>query len=206
MGLWGLVHSFTHHIFKLQLQLHTPAYLIIHHFSTIQGFRRLGRDLSGKKTMGKKNKGSDDEEEDYCDPAGQWRLEYDFYSAQQGGYIFPESTAHMLIDIPEGGTGVITVKYCFAGDNSNDMLMVQTGFFNEDEDKVPVKIAKVETDMNVEDLYNEYSFTGEFRCGDGDNGASMALAFHSHFEGNAYLAFATRETDVTLDAGGCPIV
>lgn len=156
--------------------------------------------------MGKKNKGSDDEEVRDCDPVGQWRLDYDFYSAQQGGYIFPGSTAHMLIEEPEGGLGVFTVKYCFAGDNSNDMLMVQTGFFYEDSVKVPIKIAKVEEDMAVEDLYNEYSFQGEFLCGDEDNDASMALAFHSHFEGNAFLAFASREDSVLLDAGGCPIV
>lgn len=135
--------------------------------------------------------------------AGKYELEYDFYSSSAGGgFLFPDSTAYMLIEEPKGDSkGVLTVKYCFAGDNSNEMVMVQTGFSKMN--MVPFKISKFEGDATLEDIYNEYSFLGEYSC---SSGGHMMLGFTSHFEGNAYTATAKKDDDLDLGSDGCLVV
>jgi hypothetical protein len=133
--------------------------------------------------------------------AGKYKLEYDFYSSADGKYTFPDSTAYVLVtEAGDGGKGVMLVKYCFAGDQSRDMVMVQTGFSKLN--TFPFKLAKFEDTDTVQAIYNEYSLLGEYSCDYG----SVMVGFTSHFEGNAFTAKVSEKDDgLNLDADGCLI-
>lgn len=128
-----------------------------------------------------------------------FKLDYNFYQGgSDGDYAFGDSEAGMSFMAPSGGgEGVMKVKYCFNGDNSNDMVAVQTGF--QSGDIIPIKIVKYEEEEVVEKIYNEYSFTGEYNCASGE----LMVGFTGYFDSNAFSLLGPAHEGASLDSDGC---
>lgn len=134
---------------------------------------------------------------DMSELEGSFEINYDFYRIEAGGYLFSGSAA-LTFTGPTGGDGVMAVNYCFGGDNSNDMVAVQTGFVKNS--ILPIKIVKYEDTKSTDKIYNEYSFSGEYNCATQE----LILGFTSYFEGNAFTtAVSTKDDGLELNGSGC---
>ncbi|KAL7528545.1 hypothetical protein ACHAWF_002603 [Thalassiosira exigua] len=134
------------------------------------------------------------------DVEGKYKLEYDFYEGELGDYKFPVRGG-LTFSRPNGaGKGVMKVNYCFAGDNSREMVAVQTGF--AENGRFPLKIVKYEDQVNVTQIYNEYRFDGQYDC----NTEKLFLGFAGYFDSNAFTLTMPAEKDDNLEfnAYGCP--
>lgn len=123
-------------------------------------------------------------------------MEYDFFSSGAGDYIFPGSAALTFSKPASDGSGVMKVNYCFATDNTNAMVAVQTGFVKDG--VIPITISKYED--NEDETYNDYSFSGEYDCDSNE----LSVGFTSYFEGNAFTPkTAVKSDDLDLNVNGC---
>jgi hypothetical protein len=127
--------------------------------------------------------------------AGKFRLDYDFYSREDGAYIYPRSSAALTFEPVAGGKGVMNVGYCF-GFGSRQMVAVQTGFAKGC--TIPIKIVRYEDEP--EDIYDDYQFEGEYDCAS----ETLMVGFAGYFDGNAFTADpSVKDNTLALDGEGC---
>jgi hypothetical protein len=145
--------------------------------------------------------------------AGKFKLDYDFYSRSDGAYEQGRTSAALTFEPVAGGKGVMNVGYCFGfgfidvdsnrflddsrlDNKPKQMVAVQTGFAKDC--TIPIKIVKYEDDQ--EDIYDDYSFSGEYNCAS----ETLMVGFAGYFDGNAFTADpSVKDNTLALDDEGC---
>jgi hypothetical protein len=125
---------------------------------------------------------------------------YDFYVGADGEYKFLDSSAAITFETaPGNGTGVMKVNYCFGSGTSREMVSVQTGF--EKGGVIPLTIRNYEAIETLDEIYNEYSFQGEYNC----KSEELWVGFTAYFSGNAFglSKAAVKDDHLVLNSFGC---
>lgn len=83
-------------------------------------------------------------------------MDYDFYNGAVGDYVLPplvgqvqpRSYGTLTFTKPDGdGSGVMKGNWCFNNNNSNQMVVVQTGFVKDG--ILPLKIVSLVLDITI---------------------------------------------------------
>ena len=125
-------------------------------------------------------------------------MEYNFFSGEDMEYRFGDSTAALtFFEPPNDGEGVMLAKYCFrAGtDDAKELVAVQAGFVKDG--ILPIKIVKLD---ESDDIFDNYSFTGEYDC----ESEKLIVGLGGYFDGNAFTTkVAEKDDDLDLNEFGC---
>ena len=115
-------------------------------------------------------------------------------------YKFGDSTAALIFSEPESdGEGVMVVSYCFRPDgdagDAKELVAVQAGFAKDG--VLPIKIVKLDEPA---DIFDNYSFTGEYDC----ESEKLIVGLGGYFDGNAFTTkVAEKDDDLDLNEFGC---
>ena len=83
-------------------------------------------------------------------------MDYDFYNGAVGDYVLPQKVGQfqprsygtLTFTKPDGdGSGVMQGNWCFNNNNSNQMVVVQTGFVKDG--ILPLKIVSLVLDITI---------------------------------------------------------
>jgi len=115
-------------------------------------------------------------------------------------YKFGDSTAALTFFEPSNdGEGVMVASYCFItggdADDAKELVAVQAGFAKDG--VLPIKIVKLD---EPGDIFDNYSFTGEYDC----ESEKLIVGLGGYFDGNAFTTkVAEKDDDLDLNEFGC---